>query len=401
VGQRWITTREWHEGDRQADGTIRRDIASPSASRRGSSPGPHFYVATPFNKTPNEGCRHNKDYTLIDPEEIPTTTSAHALRAQRAAGAVLSWDAQRGRAAADAALPHVHREMVSPNGERTLIPALMPPGPAQVHYGQAGCLSYQPGDGALQRAGLVAAGRLSSSVRWASGHVNVNLIERLPCEVPDAYAPEVIARVLRLNALTTHYADLWAELAPAMRAGDGFTKPDPRLGPWVVRATWSRDVALRRAYARRQALVELDALAALALGVSIDDLALVYRVQFPVLQEYERDTWYDAAGRVVFTVNKGLPGGGPDAGAVGARAGGAEPGAEVEGGFVAPFDRCDREQDMRAAYTAFRARGAGAGGGLRGCAMRTRGSSRTRCPIRSRGPCVRWTPRRKGEGNWS
>jgi len=180
---------------------------------------------------------------------------------------------------------------------------------------------------------------------------------RLPLEVPDAYTPEVIARVLRLNALTTHYADLWAELAPAMRAGDGFTKPDPRLGLWVVRSTWSRDVALRRAYARRQALVELDALAALALGVSMDDLALVYRVQFPVLQEYERDTWYDAHGRVVFTVNKGLPGVGLTR-AQWERVRGAEPGAEVEGGYVAPFDRCDRETDMRAAYEAFRARAA-------------------------------------------
>jgi hypothetical protein len=36
--------------------------------------GPHFYVGNPFNKTPNEGCKHNQDYSPIDLTVIPTTT---------------------------------------------------------------------------------------------------------------------------------------------------------------------------------------------------------------------------------------------------------------------------------------------------------------------------------------
>ena len=35
---------------------------------------------------------------------------------------------------------------------------------------------------------------------------------------------------------------------------------------------------------------------------------LIYRVQFPVMQGYERDTWYDRHGRIVFTNSKGLVG---------------------------------------------------------------------------------------------
>jgi hypothetical protein len=31
-------------------------------------------------------------------------------------------------------------------------------------------------------------------------------------------------------------------------------------------------------------------------------------VQFPVLRQNERDTWYDANGRIIFTANKGLVG---------------------------------------------------------------------------------------------
>ena len=33
-----------------------------------------------------------------------------------------------------------------------------------------------------------------------------------------------------------------------------------------------------------------------------------YHVQIPVMQGYERDTWYDMAGRIIFTNNKGLVG---------------------------------------------------------------------------------------------
>lgn len=203
--------------------------------------------------------------------------------------------------------------------------------------------------------GLASSLRVDFPIRAVGvGHVDVRLTARQPCELPELWAPLVIARVLRLNCLTTHCAALREELAPTTWEDDGFAKRDARLGPWVRRSAWARDVALRQVYAR-QASVELDALAALALSVSMRDLALVCRVQFPVLQEYERGTWCDAEGRVAFTVNKGMPGVGL------ARAGwervkDAAAGDVVTGGYVAPFDRCERAADMRADYETFKER---------------------------------------------
>jgi len=110
------------------------------------------------------------------------------------------------------------------------------------------------------------------------------------------------SRALALNCITNHYADLWSEC---------WAKDDPRLPNSFfcnLTPTWQRDCALRTDYARRQALVEIDVLMAQALKLTLDELITIYRVQFPVMQQYERDTWYDQHGRIVFTSSKSRTG---------------------------------------------------------------------------------------------
>jgi hypothetical protein len=58
--------------------------------------------------------------------------------------------------------------------------------------------------------------------------------------------------------------------------------------------------------------LEIDVLVAIELDLTLPELIQMYRVQFPVLQSYDLDTWYDRNGRIVFTNSKNLPGVGLD-----------------------------------------------------------------------------------------
>ncbi len=116
---------------------------------------------------------------------------------------------------------------------------------------------------------------------------------------------------------------------------------------------------------RRNALVELDALVALMLGVDGDDqLCTVYRTQFAVLYGY--DHWdvhlrRERASRAELGPDRLAEEGRQD------HRGGADCHAPREAGstytYELPFGTLDREADMRTAYAEFERRLAAKTGG--------------------------------------
>lgn len=146
------------------------------------------------------------------------------------------------------------------------------------------------------------------------GHVNYSTNMLFPL-FDGQKQKQITLRSLLLNCLTCYYAPLWKQVfEPSFIAGH-WSKADKRLSSTCfssLTSDWTWATPLRTDYERRQALVEIDVLTAMALGMTLDQLKTIYRIQFPVLQSYEADTWYDANGRIVFTTNRSLTGVGFD-----------------------------------------------------------------------------------------
>jgi hypothetical protein len=246
--------------------------------------------------------------------------------------------------------------MAANTGERTLIPAVIPPGAAHVDGVYSGGFA---GDTLSSRL-LVLAGFLGAivtdfSVRTTpKSNIRANVINRLAIVEGHELESELTLRVARLNCVTDAYAQLWADVwrPEMMQAGWTCTGRPGRPALGEVTKDWAPSMLLRIAVDRRQAALEIDALVALMLGLTADELSTIYRTQFAVLSGYDRNVYFfDRNGRLV--PNSVL--------AVwrkkGERISEDERTATNQAGntytYELPFVTRDREADMRQAYAHF------------------------------------------------
>lgn len=366
-----FTTQMWNETGAQNEDIIERKVQFPDTNLQMIYSGPHIGVATPLFKTPRAKCVLKSDYDSIDLTSIPEIYLSRSIYVP-----VMSSDEYAQRAPVTPWGSYIEsyklltRRMLNQSGERTLVPTIGIPGSGHIHtvFG----LAFKDNKDLITAAGLMASVVYDGYIKITGrSDVYFETLSNLPY-FNNEYANRIRLLSLLLNCLTKRYEELWRKCFDPLRSDSCWSKSDPRLSNTrfsTLTSEWTWNTPLRTDYERRQALVEIDVLTAMALGMTLEQLKTIYRIQFPVLQSYEADTWYDANGRITFTNNRSLVGVGFDRkefelNMKDAPAGkkfyrtimdDTMPGGPVERTieYVAPFDRCDREQDYETAWKFF------------------------------------------------
>ena len=388
-----IVSEGLHETNAVDRGIIRRDSSFPDWDKYEMIySGPHFYVGNPLYKMPRQKCVLNSDYDNID---LLSSSEDYNVRTNYIP--IIPLDEYKSlikgfQCGQDIGGNPIYENWVDyykvayrlmtggGSGERTLTAALLPP--KSSHLVTAITTVFRNIHDTIELAGLSASIVLDFFIKVIGcGAIHATRVESFPLGISDKYKSALFVRTLMLNCLTLHYADLWMEMWNEKYKQEVWSIEDKRLKAFAsLTEQWQWATPLRNYFERRQALVEIDVIAAMALGLSLQDLEMIYTIQFPVLQQNESDTWYDAEGKIVFTCSRGLTGVGIDRPVWNAMRGnpitdadgtviayeGAEPQythtidprkSELYGGqqqtFIAPYNRCDRIADYRTAWAHF------------------------------------------------
>lgn len=329
----------WHESADKKAGYFDTSWQHPDSWDDVILQGPHLGVSTPMIKQPNPTMKHNQDWSEIDLEAIAEDFIPATAYLPNCS--VESYDRDYGVWEIDGETVLVKdqyrvgwRIMAATTGFRTVYPALIPPGAVHIN----GVNSAGPMNEPKNLIAAASASSFLSDYYFRSlGIANIlsSSFSLLPVASHGQSMQNIVRIYLKLNCLTAAYKPLWEQ---------------------VYGEPWTPQVSIRNARDRFHAQNEIDAMVALSLGVTLDELLMIYRTQFPVMRRYDQEDLYDANGRKVprdvLKLEKKLKDGHQLSESERTW---THPQSGVEYVVEYPFAPLDREADLAAAYEKYAA----------------------------------------------
>ena len=302
----YVSTICWDETASLKKGIISKHPGFAKESSEVIYSGPLFFVGNPLNKTCRPIVRTNSDYDVVD-----LLVAGDSYRPRTNFFPAISRSEYESKIPKFNDVPSSRyyrvftRMMCNASNERTLIPCLMPKD--YLHVISAVSYTMETALFAANTCGSWCSVPYDWFMRSTGKNHFLNDVASLLPVLPDSAM--IRARALLLNCLNRDYAELWAEAWDEAYLSDSWLSADSHLTKWsdhlVAGKEWKWETPLRTQLDRRQALVELDVIVTKVLGLSLDDLLLMYRVSFPTMRKYDADTYYDQNGRCVFSAKSG------------------------------------------------------------------------------------------------
>lgn len=314
-------SRCWDEANAQKDGTIQalgnKATFFPASPETAIFNSPHFTVGSACFKSLDNPYSNNNLSTKIDITIIPdnylprvqylpkVSADEYRLRTDK-----VSWDPDRHDKNGNLIYLGTpaynffrvgYRRRVGSDSDRTLTSGILPK--FICHVDTVASIVFRNVNEVPLIAGYFAALPIDFYIRQQNkGDLWPQVINSIPLPNFGAYEQAIRTRALCLNCLTSWYKELWEDQFVTEMTEDTWSQTHAGLNSNFfanLTSLWQRNNALRSDLERRQALVELDVLVALALNLPLKELLTIYRLGFRILVDNENNTWYDQKGRIV------------------------------------------------------------------------------------------------------
>lgn len=296
----------WNETTSQKDGYIKRQTAFVEENGEFIFVGPHVGLANPIAKTPRRVCDNNNHYDSVRLYDVPEDylPRSNYVRACDKATFLNKIVRTEWNSSYYEEYRVVTRAMLNLSGERTLICSVIPPKTSHIHslFG----IAMQDHNKMVSFLGNMTSLPYDFYIKvTGKGFMNVDGINSMPLICDDG----IVFRTLLLNCVNNQYGELWSELWKEEFLNERWMSNSPMVNSFdfsKLGKQWKK-IPLSDAQ-RRQLLIEIDVIVAKRLRITLEELITIYEIQFPVLIQNEKDTWYDQNGMIVFTSNRSYSG---------------------------------------------------------------------------------------------